>query len=119
MDDLNEEMEEMEENTEEEQTEVNESRAKFLSKCLDKYTGKKITTPLKAIHEKCYNCSGFQWNEVRQCTVYDCTLYPFRFGKSPYRNPKKMTEEERQEKVERMKNIRARQLAEKASKDPV
>lgn len=40
-------------------------------------------TPMKAIRLKCYDCSGFSFSEVRQCTVTGCPLYPYRFGKRP------------------------------------
>lgn len=35
----------------------------------------------KAIHLKCLDCSGFEWNEVRDCEHTDCPLYPYRTGK--------------------------------------
>lgn len=42
-------------------------------------------TLLKAIREKCIDCMCGQANEVAQCTVERCALYPFRMGKNPFR----------------------------------
>jgi len=41
------------------------------------------TTPLKAIRQKCLDCSCGSDKEVRLCTVYDCPLYPYRMGRGP------------------------------------
>ena len=90
----------------EEELDVSENDLK--AKCLDKYTGKKLTNPVKAIKAKCHDCCGFQWNEVKQCTVYHCTLYPFRFGKNPYRTPRVMSEEEKARRTEILKKTRAK-----------
>lgn len=43
----------------------------------------KIARPLKAIKLKCYDCSGFNWGEVKLCTHKDCILWPLRFGRKP------------------------------------
>lgn len=32
----------------------------------------------KAIHAKCWDCTGFQREEIRQCTMTECSLYNFR-----------------------------------------
>ena len=40
-------------------------------------------TPMKAIREKCMECSNWQFKEVRLCPAVDCALWPFRFGRSP------------------------------------
>jgi formate-dependent nitrite reductase cytochrome c552 subunit len=98
---------EMEEMKEDEDFEEPAARKAFKEKCFKKYTGKKITSPLKAIHEKCYECSGDQWNEVRQCVVYNCALYPFRFGKNPFRTIRNLTEEQKQASAERLAKYRA------------
>ncbi len=42
-------------------------------------------TPVKAIREKCLECSAGQAKEVRECLIHDCSLYPFRLGKNPNR----------------------------------
>ena len=40
---------------------------------------------LKAIREKCLDCSGGSRAEVKDCLVPKCALYPFRLGKNPWR----------------------------------
>ena len=45
------------------------------------------TPVLKAIRAKCLDCSGGMPSEVRDCLVPDCALFPFRFGKNPWRAP--------------------------------
>ena len=40
-------------------------------------------TPLKAIREKCLDCSYWSPKEVRECTVIGCHIYPYRFGRRP------------------------------------
>lgn len=37
----------------------------------------------KAIRAKCMDCTCNQANEVKYCTIYDCPLFPYRFGTSP------------------------------------
>ena len=44
---------------------------------------KLFDTPLRAIRKKCLDCSCFQPKEVRKCTVIDCPIYPYRFGRRP------------------------------------
>jgi len=43
---------------------------------------KKIT-PLKAIRAKCLDCSAGQPSEVRKCSMEDCSLFFYRFGRNP------------------------------------
>jgi hypothetical protein len=62
----------------------------------------KTISPLKAIRLNCLSCSGDSFNEVKQCPIKDCQLYPFRFGKNPHRKP--ISEEERQKRSERLKH---------------
>jgi len=42
-------------------------------------------TPLTAIRLKCLDCSGNSAKEIRFCTIDDCPLYIYRFGKNPKR----------------------------------
>src|SRR5450631_3713965 len=42
---------------------------------------------LKAIRRKCLDCSGRSPAEVADCLVRQCPLFPFRFGKNPWRPP--------------------------------
>ena len=44
-----------------------------------------ITNPVKAIRAYCLQCCCGQVSEVQRCTIEACALYPFRFGKNPYR----------------------------------
>lgn len=61
------------------------------------------TNVLRAIRLKCYDCSSYQSNEVRDCIVTNCPLYPFRLGKNPFRK-KELTDEKRNELRERFIN---------------
>ena len=55
-------------------------------------------SPLKAIRAWCLECSCGVRAEVRNCTMLDCPLYPFRMGKNP--NRKRKTEESTPNTVE-------------------
>ena len=35
-------------------------------------------TPRRAIRLKCFDCSGWQWNEVKLCPITYCPLWPYR-----------------------------------------
>ena len=75
--------------------------------------GRKTTTageltPLKAIRAKCIDCSGGSIHEVKLCVIPECPLYPFRFGKNPFRKRRKLTDQQRQEIAERLRKSRAR-----------
>lgn len=39
-------------------------------------------TRSKAIREKCRECAGETAKEVTLCHIFNCTLWPFRFGNS-------------------------------------
>ena len=54
------------------------------------------TNPVKAILEFCLDCCGGSRSEVKDCTSLKCALYPFRFGKNPYRAKREITEEQRE-----------------------
>lgn len=62
-----------------------------------------LQNPVKAIRAKCLDCCCNQINEVKECPVRDCALWPFRFGKNPYRTKTTMTEEQRQAAAERLR----------------
>jgi len=49
--------------------------------------------PMRAIREKCLDCSCQQPVEVKECTVKTCALHPFRMGKNPYRAKRVMSPE--------------------------
>jgi len=43
----------------------------------------KKLTGMTAIREKCLECMGWSFAEVKNCPSKDCALFPFRFGRSP------------------------------------
>ena len=45
---------------------------------------KKRLTPIKAIRAKCLDCSCESYKEVKECSIPECPLYPYRLGKNPY-----------------------------------
>jgi len=45
-------------------------------------------TPLKAIKLNCFDCSGGNYSQVRNCQIDTCPLYQFRQGKNPKRTRK-------------------------------
>lgn len=51
--------------------------------------------PMRAIREKCLDCTCQQPIEVKECTVKACALYPFRMGKNPFRAKRVMSPEAR------------------------
>lgn len=61
-----------------------------------------VTNPIKAIRKHCLDCCGGNSNEVKLCTVERCYLYPFRFGKNPYRTVRVLTEDQKAAMVERL-----------------
>ena len=64
------------------------------------------TNPVKAIRKKCLDCCMWQQEEVKQCSIEDCDLYPFRFGKNPFRTKREYTEEQRQAMASRLAEMR-------------
>ena len=50
--------------------------------------------PMRAIREKCLDCTCQQPIEVKECTVKTCALYPFRMGKNPYRSKRVLSPEQ-------------------------
>ena len=61
---------------------------------------------LRAIKLKCLDCSTYNINEIKECPVKNCPLFPFRNGNNPFRKKKEISEEERNKLSERMKNIK-------------
>ena len=62
---------------------------------------KQPTNPVKAIRAKCVDCSTTS-NEVELCTIGTCALHPFRFGRNPYRQPRKLTAAQKLAGAQRM-----------------
>jgi hypothetical protein len=40
-------------------------------------------TPVNAIRKKCIDCCNGQYEEIRNCTIINCALYPYRMGHRP------------------------------------
>lgn len=64
------------------------------------------TNPVKAIREKCIDCCGGSYSEVKLCPCTNCALYPFRFGKNPYRQRREMTDEQKKVLCDRLREAR-------------
>lgn len=65
-----------------------------------------LQNPVKAIRAKCLDCCCNQINEVKECPVQNCAIWPFRLGKNPYRAKTTMTEEQKQIAVARLRAAR-------------
>ena len=60
-------------------------------------------SPLKAIKQYCYECSGENRAEVKRCSSPDCPLKPFRTGRNPFTKKREMTPEEKEQAIERLR----------------
>ena len=67
---------------------------------------RRIRNPLKSIREKCLDCCCNSTLEVSLCPARACSLYPFRFGKNPFRAKRKMTDEQKKAAAERLAKAR-------------
>ena len=74
---------------------------------------KRQTNAVKVIREKCMDCCGNQWKEVELCTAELCPLWPWRFGKNPYRKPR--TEAQIKAAKENMERLRRERVSGKNS----
>ena len=73
-----------------------------------------ITNPVKAIGAWCLDCCGGSQIARKECGAPDCVLYPFRFGKNPYRvqrDPSEAQLEARNKGLHRMQEVRAQRRA--------
>ena len=59
-------------------------------------------TPLKAIREKCLDCCGYKYSEVRECHITDCPLWAYRMGKNPF-HQRNMTDGQKQVAIQRFR----------------
>lgn len=59
---------------------------------------------LKIIRLKCLECCCWNDAEVRKCTIPDCILYRYRFGKNPVKRI--MTEKQRKACAESFAKVR-------------
>lgn len=65
------------------------------------------TSPLKAIRLNCLQCMHGSSKEVSLCTLEQgCPLWPFRFGKNPFRKTRELTEEERERRRDSLQKAR-------------
>ena len=64
------------------------------------------TNPVKAIRAFCVECCGGSTNEVKLCTSSRCMLFPFRFGRNPYRTKRELSDEQKVENAERLRKAR-------------
>jgi hypothetical protein len=64
----------------------------------------KRITPLNSIRQHCLWCCCDSMKEVRQCSVTDCKLYPFRMGKNPFQKRRELTDEEKQKITDRLRS---------------
>lgn len=67
---------------------------------------KTITNPVKAIRAYCLSCVCGSSTEVDRCPIEECALYPFRFGRNPFRTKRELTEEQKTAMVERLRKAR-------------
>lgn len=61
-----------------------------------------LQNPVKAIRAKCLDCCCGSSNEVKQCTVVKCPLYPFRFGTNPYRTKRAVSADQMEKMREKL-----------------
>ena len=65
-----------------------------------------VKNPIKAIRAKCLDCCCGSSYEVKLCTCVNCSLYPFRLGKNPYRTKRELTPEQKTALAEQLQNAR-------------
>lgn len=63
----------------------------------------KPLTPIKAIRARCLDCCAGQPQEVRYCTIPDCSLYPYRMGKRPKNEGQEQTTDNSASKAAELK----------------
>lgn len=69
------------------------------------------TPILKAIRQNCISCCMGNVAEVRRCAIAACSLWPYRMGTNPHREPRIMTEEQRSAAAERLRRAKAARVA--------
>jgi hypothetical protein len=70
----------------------------------------KEITPMKAIRQKCLDCSCGQLSEVKECSIKNCALYPFRMGykldeNGNRRKGKPLSEEAKKKATDRLRKL--------------
>lgn len=63
-------------------------------------------SPLKQIRLYCLQCVCGSSDEVKRCSIKDCPLWSFRFGKNPFRTKRTVSEEQKEAFRSRMENYR-------------
>lgn len=51
---------------------------------------KTILTPIKSIRAKCKDCTNNQYQEIKECDMKNCPLWPYRMGKRPKKENKEI-----------------------------
>lgn len=74
------------------------------------------TNPIKAIRLKCRDCANNQYTEIDNCAVKSCPLFPFRFGKNPFRKKRVLSSNLRSEVQSRLEKARQQKAASLAAK---
>lgn len=54
-----------------------------------------LKNPVKAIRAKCLDCSDGNSNEVKNCQIPSCPIFPFRLGKNPFRQKRELSPEQK------------------------
>ena len=68
---------------------------------------KKHRNPLQSIKQFCkHDCCCGDREAWQECTVKNCTLWPYRTGNNPFRKKREMTEEQRQATADRLAEAR-------------
>lgn len=72
------------------------------------YVGDEVPkqSPLKAIKQFCYECSGENRAEVKRCSSADCPLKPFRTGRNPFLKKRELTPEQKEQARQRLLKAR-------------
>lgn len=64
------------------------------------------TNPVKVLRLKCLDCCCGSAKEVALCPAEDCPLWPWRFGRNPYRKKRELSAEESAAIAERLAQAR-------------
>ena len=67
-----------------------------------------MSTPIKAIREKCKDCMCGQINEIKLCPITECSLFSYRLGTNPNIKKRDYTDEQRKTMGERLQQNLAR-----------
>ncbi len=70
----------------------------------------KEITPMKAIRQKCLDCSCGQLSEIKECPIKKCPLYSFRMGykldeNGNRRKGKPLSEEAKKKATDRLRKL--------------